>query len=201
VQRGGCGPTCLKGGSGCNSCNLFGGNNHRQGCKCSECKSGMTDTGNETGKNMFMSGGACSTSNNGIPYPNGTAGTSWSPSSWPASKGLLPGDATHFSLNNYNNDVPLQMKAEGAAPPFSVGGGKRRKNMKKNKKTVKKRKQRGGTLTNFIGQDLINLGRQMQFGLGSAYNGLNGYKQPTNPMPWKGQLPSTANLTTLQKFM
>ena len=199
VMRGGCGPTCLKGGSTCNSCNLFGGMNHREGCKCSQCRGGNMNM------NMNMTGGSTTTqSNNGIPYPNGTVGTSWTPTSWPASKGLLPGDANHFSLNTYNNDVPLQMKAEGAAPPFSVGGGKRRK-MRKSKqkaskqKAITKRRQRGGTLSNFIGQDFVNLGRQLQFGLGSAYNGLNGYHQPTNPMPWKGQLPSTANLTTLQK--
>jgi hypothetical protein len=57
-----------------------------------------------------------------------------------------------------------------------VGGGKRRQN--------------GGTLSNFLGQDLINLGRQFQFGVGSAYNALAGYSSPINPMPWKDQLPT-----------
>jgi hypothetical protein len=37
---------------------------------------------------------------------------------------------------------------------------------------------------------LINLGRQFQFGLGSAYNALAGYAAPVNPMPWRDQLPN-----------
>ena len=47
-------------------------------------------------------------------------------------------------------------------------------------------------------QDLINLGRQINFGLGSAYNALTGYAPPTNPLPWKGQLPNTPSLSTMQ---
>jgi hypothetical protein len=67
----------------------------------------------------------------------------------------------------------------GANPPF-LNGGKRRQ--------TRQRRQRGGS--NFMGQDLINLGRQFQFGLGSAYNALAGYSAPVNPLPWKDQLPS-----------
>ena len=78
------------------------------------------------------------------------------------------------------------MVATGANPPFSIGGKR------------KTRKQRGGTLSNFIGQDLINLGRQFQFGVGSAYNALAGYQSPTNPMPWKGQMPNTPSLATVR---
>jgi hypothetical protein len=78
------------------------------------------------------------------------------------------------------------MISTGAQPPFSIGGSR------------KSRKQKGGTLSNFIAQDFINLGRQFSFGLGSAYNALTGYAPPTNPMPWKGQLPNTPNLATMQ---
>ena len=62
----------------------------------------------------------------------------------------------------------------------------------------KSRKQRGGALDNFLSQDLINLGRQFEFGLGSAYNALTGYAAPVNPMPWKGQLPNTPSLSTIR---
>jgi hypothetical protein len=55
-----------------------------------------------------------------------------------------------------------------------------------------KKKQKGGTLSNFLTQDLINLGRQFQFGIGSAYNTLTGYAPPTNPLPWKGQLSNSS---------
>lgn len=52
----------------------------------------------------------------------------------------------------------------------------------------RRRKQKGGVLSNFMGQDLINLGRQFQFGVGTAYNALSGYSAPVNPLPWTGQL-------------
>ena len=80
------------------------------------------------------------------------------------------------------------MVATGANPPFSVGGRRRRK-------------QKGGTTSNFLSQDLINLGRQFQYGVGSVYNGLLGYSAPVNPMPWKGQLQNSANLASIKASM
>jgi hypothetical protein len=163
-QRGGCGcglPSMTGGARGKNL-------KHRNECKCSSCK------------RRGMKGG-----NAGIPYPNGLVGSSWTPSvsRWPGVDGV-PGDSNHYSLNSYNNDISRQMVDLGGNPPFSnVKGGA-------NVKGGKRRKQRGGALSNFIGQDLINLGRQFQFGMGSAYNALAGYSAPVNPMPWKDQFPS-----------
>jgi hypothetical protein len=79
----------------------------------------------------------------------------------------------YIENNTYNNDISRQMVDTGANPPFLKGG---------------KRKQKGGTLSNFMTQDLINLGRQFQYGLGSAYNALAGHSAPVNPLPWKDQL-------------
>jgi hypothetical protein len=87
----------------------------------------------------------------------------------------IPGNSIYIENNTYNNDISRKMVDVGANPPFLKGG---------------KRKQKGGTLSNFMGQDLINLGRQFQFGVGSAYNALAGYAAPTNPLPWKGQFPT-----------
>ena len=70
------------------------------------------------------------------------------------------------------------------------------KNKVCNKKQTKK--QRGGTLSNLLGQDLVNLGRQINFGVGSAYNTLTGYSSPVNPMPWKGQLHNGSNVNSLK---
>jgi hypothetical protein len=42
------------------------------------------------------------------------------------------------------------------------------------------------------------LGRQFQFGLGSAYNGLAGYSAPTNPLPWQGQLPNQPSVGAIK---
>jgi len=168
---------------------------HRVGCRCSLCKM-------KHGSNM-LGGGGCSTSNNGIPYPNGLVGRGYeNPNNLPGAN-HIPGDANFYKLNDYNNDVSRQMVDVGANPPFlgflGLGGGKGRKNHKKMTMT-KRRKQRGGTLTNFLGQDLINLGRQIGFGMGSAYNALNGYSAPTNPLPWKDQLPNTVNLNTIKNL-
>lgn len=174
VQSGGscgCGGKLMMGGSRkkkggiCSICGLglmMGGTKHRVGCKCSTCK-----------KRKVIKGG-----NPGIPYPDGLVGTPWTSSvgGWPGVNGI-PGDSNYYSLNTYNNDVSRQIVDVGANPPFL--------NMK-----AGKRKQKGGTLSNFLGQDLINLGRQFQFGMGSAYNALAGYSAPVNPMPWRDQFPS-----------
>jgi hypothetical protein len=177
-QRGG---DCGCGGTGI----MTGGNkgSHRVGCKCSTCKN----------SNATMSGGGgCSTSNNGIPYPNGLVGKPFvNPTNLPGAT-QIPGDANYYSLNTYINDISRQMQNIGANPPFlGFKGGKK----------MKTKKLRGGTLSNFLGQDLINLGRQFTYGVGSAYNALNGYSAPTNPLPWKGQLPNTANINTVKNLI
>lgn len=174
-QKGGtCGVGCsinpatiMLGGS-CSSCSLglgfmVGGVRHRSGCKCSKCKR----------KNKGMKGG-----NQGIPYPNGLVGKSFNPgnvNSWPGVNGI-PGDNNHFAQNMYLNDPQTAMKSS------SFSGGKSRT-----------RRQKGGNFSNFIAQDLINLGRQFQFGIGSAYNALAGYSSPVNPLPWKDQFPNSNN--------
>ena len=145
-----------------------GGESHRSGCKCSSCRG--------------LKGG-----NSGIPYPNGLVGSPMTsqPSGWPGVDGIQ-GDRNYIPLNNYHTDVQTAMISTGAQPPFSVGGGS------------KKRRQKGGALSNFLAQDLINLGRQFSFGMGSAYNALSGYSAPTNPLPWRDQLPNTSNLSTVR---
>jgi hypothetical protein len=130
----------------------------------------------------FLSGGKKRQQggNPGIPYPDGLVGSPWTPaiSGWPGVDGIQ-GDRNYLSLNTYNNDISRQMVDVGPNPPFVVGGGKRARG--------RTQKQRGGTMSNFLTQDLVNLGRQVQFGVGSAYNALSGYSAPVNPLPWKDQ--------------
>jgi len=147
-----------------------GGSRHRTGCRCSTCK---------------MKGGS---GNNGLPYPDGLVGNNWTPavSGWPGVNGVQ-GDRNYLAYNSYKVDPQTAITYTGANPPFSIGG-----------KTTRKRRQKGGVVSNFLGQDLINVGRQFQYGLGTAYNALAGYQAPVNPMPWKGQLPSTASLSTVK---
>ena len=191
TQHGGSCPSCSSplmtgGGCGCGLPNMFGGSytmglmvggmRHRLGCKCSKCKKKRN-----SGKGM--NGG-----NAGIPYPDGLVGSPWTPSSggWPGVNGV-PGDSNYISPNQYKVDPQTQMINVGANPPFLKGG--------------KRIKQKGGVLSNFIGQDFINLGRQFQFGLGSAYNALAGYSSPTNPMPWKGQFPVGAPMNPVKPIV
>jgi hypothetical protein len=167
----GCGAPLMSGGGRsrrggmCPSCFLgfmVGGAKHRKECKCSSCK------------RKIMKGG-----NAGIPYPDGLVGAPWTPSvgGWPGVSGV-PGNSNYYPVNSYNNDVSRQIVDVVDNPPFlNIKGGKRRK-------------QKGGTMSNLLGQDLINLGRQFQFGMGSAYNALAGYAAPVNPMPWRDQFPS-----------
>lgn len=173
----GCGLPLMSGGNcgpSCSASFMLGGKKHRISCKCSICK-------NKKGQN----GG-----NDGIPYPNGNVGSSWTKevTGWPGVDGI-PGNRNYLPQNIFETDVQTAMISSGANPPFSIGG--------KNKKRHTK-KQRGGNLSNFIAQDLINLGRQFQFGFGSAYNTLTGYAAPINPMPWKDQLNNT-NLSILRR--
>ena len=100
------------------------------------------------------------------------------------------GQNNYYPNNTYApNDVSRQMQAAGANPPFSVGGRrKRRQKVNNNNRTNRNRPQKGGALSNFMFEDLVNFGRQVNFGLGSTYNALAGYPGPVNPMPWKGQL-------------
>jgi hypothetical protein len=153
----------------------MGGGSHRVGCKCSACK-------------VKMHGGS---GNNGIPYPDGLVGSPWTPSvsGWPGVSGV-DGGSNYLAYNTYPTDVQTSMISTGANTPFSIGGGK---------KTRKRRScQKGGTLSNFLTQDLINLGRQFQFGLGSAYNGLSGYAAPVSPLPWQGQFPGQPNIGAIK---
>jgi hypothetical protein len=130
--------------------------------------------------------------NVGIPYPNGLVGNAWTLSSngWPGVDGI-PGNRNYLEPNLYDKGDPqTAMIATGANPPFSVGGGR----VKRHRHT----RQRGGDVTRLMPQDLVNLGRQVQFGVGSTYNALNGYPAPVNPQPWADQLPNTTGLSTIR---
>jgi hypothetical protein len=108
-----------------------------------------------------------------IKNPGPFIGPPWTPNveNWPG-VGMKQGETNYYPLNtntysDYHNMKPAK-------------GGKTRA-INKNNKT---KKSGGG----FLGQDLVNLGRTLSFGLGSAYNAVSGYSQPLNPLPYKDQL-------------
>jgi hypothetical protein len=154
---------------------MVGGKKHRKACKCNSCK-----------KMRRMQRGG----NPGYPIPNGLTGSPWvggDLSTWPGVAGVQGGN-NHFSLNKYDGvDPQTSMISTGANPPFSVGG-----------RGTRRRRQKGGNYSNILLQDVMNLGRQFQYGLGSTYNALAGYAAPANPMPWKDQLPNTPTLSTIK---
>ena len=175
LKGGSCGGTCglLKGGSCGGTCGLLkGGEKHRSSCKCSKCKGQKGGNGLPFGQGLPEM--------KPILAANGLTGENWGPDfKWPGTTNI-GGNNNHYALNTYSPvDISRQMQDLGAQPPF-LGGGKR-----------KKKKQRGGTLSNFLYQDLVNVGRQFQYGVGSTYNALRGYESPVNPMPW--QQPSLSN--------
>lgn len=175
TQRGGCGGMCPLQQNG-------GRQKHRTNCKCSTCKGQKGGNGLPFGQGLGLM--------KPILSPNGLTGNNWSADfKWPGTNNV-GGDFNHYSLNKYSPvDISREMVSTGAQPPFLGMGGGRKKN-KKTKKN-KSRKQKGGSLSNFMYQDLVNVGRQFQFGLGSSYNALRGYESPVNPMPW--QQPGLSN--------
>jgi hypothetical protein len=162
---------------------LHGGNKQKGGCGCNLQQSGGQKN------DLVMKGGACYSGNGGIPYPNGLLGKSWTPNpaGWPGVDGIAM-NRNHLGYNTYSPvDISRQM-VDVFPNPFKLIGGRKNKKLNKKSKYSKTKKIRGGAMSNLLGQDLVNLGRQVQYGLGSAYNTVLGYPSPVNPMPWKDQL-------------
>ena len=164
VSRGGCGSTCglTHNGGGKHKHKHKHQNRKMKGGK--GCGCGLPMFGQKGGNNLSS-------------YPNGLVGQPWTANPSPSST-MIVGNHNYYKLNTYEPDISRRMMTE---PPLK--GGKRRTK----RSLKKKRTQRGGTLSNFLTQDLINLGRQFQFGVGSAYNALSGYPAPVSPLPWKDQ--------------
>lgn len=114
----------------------------------------------------------------GSSYPNGLVGSPYNnPNNLPGVNGI-PGDSNYYA-NNMNPTLQTRsLISAGANRPFLRGGSSK-----------KKRRQTGGfSFSNSMGQELINLGRNVPFALHSAYNGFFGYSPPINPSPLVGQL-------------
>ena len=102
------------------------------------------------------------------PLPPPFVGSPWGGKvlHWPGVEAGLSGSRNYYKPNNYNNDTSRLMK---------LGGRRKRR---------KSRKFRGGGL---IPQDLVNIGNNLMYNTGSAYNAFSGYPAPVNPMPYADQ--------------
>jgi hypothetical protein len=126
--------------------------------------------------NMPFLGGGCALCQKG--GTTALVGAPWTPqiSGWPGVQGI-DGQTNYYPLNQYHVDPQLQTMQERLGSVFlgKYTGGKKR---------AKTTKKRGGGL---IPQDLANFGNTVYYGLGSAYNSINGYPQPVSPLPYQDQ--------------
>lgn len=122
------------------------------------------------------------------PMPCPFVGSAWGTSvnNWPGVNGIV-GDKNYLKGYDLKNDIvgkdpqlQMSMNDAGYKTLYSKVGGYK----------YKPKSIRGGGL---IPQDLVNLGSDFTFNLKSAYNALNGYNAPVEPMPYKGQLTNLYN--------
>lgn len=174
---------CMRGG-GCGCGNPFFGGQQRQ--TGGSCGCGASFLGGSQNGGMKMGGSEPA-----------LIGTPWTAniSTWPGVAGN-DGQSNFFSLNKYTPFSPetqMGQERDGSIfPPenvkYLVRGGKR--SVKSKSKRTRKHKMykkilKGGT--GIFSQDLLNTGRSIQYGLGSAYNTLLGYPTPINPQPYSDQ--------------
>jgi hypothetical protein len=191
--------------------------------------------------NQPMSGGGagCSTSNNGIPYPNGLAGGNYSFNGNHLPGSMVQGDNNHYALLKtptlQTQDYKARIGGGGFRRKRSIRS-KRTKQSKRTKRTKrntmlyrqlgccganypnaacscpccsssssssrsnnktkqKKRKSyRGGSFNNSVLSSVVNLGRQVSYGLHNTSNALKGIPPMANPIPWEGQLQQKPSL-------
>jgi hypothetical protein len=171
---------CMSGGQGCGSygCPIapFSWKQMQQqqggnGISCGTC--------NQSGGNHFYKPPA--------PIPGPFVGQSWTPeiSRWPGVNGIS-GDSNYLAQNLYNHGDPQTM--------MKLGGSKRNKSKRINRSKL----LRGGGL---IPQDLVNLGSNLSFNFKSAYNALNGYSAPTNPLPYRDQLSGSKTISVYKALV
>lgn len=148
----------------------------QNGGSCSACNSIVPLSG---GGNFFKPIG---------PMPGSTVGSPWGANFKLPGMDGIGSNRNYFGPYNINNDPSTkQLTADvdaGYLTKNSMVGG-----YTYDKKSHSSAKRGGG----LIPQDLVNLGRDFNYNLKSAYNAFNGYEAPVNPLPYKGQLTGQLN--------
>ena len=191
-----CGPKCNCGHNCPGNCYLKGKTRKQRGGNCGcglqlggsqrggNCGCGLQMGGQKGGCQTCLGGGVTVQSGGGIGYIGSpTVGKPWTPdvSGWPGVGGK-DGQTNFFSMNKYPVDPQTETISERNQMTYM-----------KNMKGGSRRRRAGG----IIPQDLVNLGRSMVYGVGSAYNSLNGYPVPASPLPYKDQFASPAATKSL----
>ena len=141
----------------------------QNGGNCTQCMTG--------GSNFF---------NPPPPIPGPILGSPWNTSvkGLPGENGI-GGDRNYLAsyAGSITNDPQQQMLMSGSGykTANSMVGGRRNK---------KNKIKRGG---GFIPTDLLNLGRNVNYSINSAYNTFNGHNPPVNHLPYKDQLTGALN--------
>lgn len=104
--------------------------------------------------------------NMSIPGP--FIGQPWTANDWPGQNGVANDNNYLASYKDVIANNPSYHQSMNASGYNKVGG-------------YKKHSVKGGGL---IPQDLVNLGRGLMYNVNTAYNALNGYKAPVNPLPY-----------------
>jgi hypothetical protein len=170
----------------------------QNGGSCSSCggqtsviPGGQTSI-SQSGGNFFKPAG---------PIPGPMVGSSWGApiDKWPGVNGI-GGDRNFLKSYDAENNIvaknpQLQMITgdsgyTGSRNWNSITGGRRKSGRTKSRSKSRSKSVKGGGL---IPQDLVNLGSDFSFNLKSAYNSLNGYKAPVDPLPYKDQLSHSLN--------
>lgn len=151
---------------GCNQkiWNMNGCAHHKYSeSKCPLCRKQMQNGGGMCSTCGIQNGGRGGFYHPAAPIPGPFIGSAWNGNviDWPGVDGISSG-RNYLAKNLYHSDPQTMMH---------LGGKKQNKN------------QRGG----IIPQDLVNLGRDFSYNIGSAYNALNGYSKPVNPSPYMDQ--------------
>lgn len=127
------------------------------------------------------------------PMPGPITGSAWGPDlKWPGMNGVS-GDRNYLAPYKTDNDPQQQMSMNDAGYKTMnsmIGGYTYNKKHSSSTKSSASISKKGGAL---VPQDLLNLGRDFNYNFTSAYNALNGYKAPVDPLPYKGQLTGTLN--------
>jgi len=160
----------------------------QNGGSCNMCQQIPVQSGGELPQFNFFKPSA--------PIPGPFLGSSWGApvKEWPGVNGI-GGDRNYLkSYSGTITDDPQQqmsMSDSGYKTLNSIVGGYKSKNRRPKRRSIKRRSvKRGGGL---IPQDLLNLGRDFNYNFNSAYNTINGYKPPVNPLPYKDQLTGALN--------
>jgi hypothetical protein len=160
-----CNKIFMTGGCGCNNIPMGGGNN-----------------------NNNNSGGASL-----LPGPD--VGMPWGKIEykWPGVDGIS-GNRNYLSsyADKVGNDPSLQAINDsgytGKHFLNSIVGGKRKSYKNKSYKRKNSYKSKSKNRNKSGGGFLVNLGRDLTFNLNTAYNAINGYPAPVDPLPYKDQL-------------